>query len=80
MPDKKENQTRVFFATIDAIEEHKAVLELENKEIMNIPLAYMPDEAEEGERIKITCERNVVETEARETDAKKLLNDILHAT
>lgn len=71
---------RVFNATIDRIEEDHAVLELEGKDFLTIPLAYMPEDSEEGERIRITCEREREETESRKREAKDLLNDILHSS
>lgn len=79
MTDKSKANAHVFFGTIDAIEDTEAVVELENKEIMHMPLSCLPDETMEGECIKITCERDVKETEVRKSDAKNLLNDILHS-
>lgn len=71
---------RVFNATIDRIEEDHVVLELERKVFLTIPLGYMPEDVEEGEHIRITCEREKEETESRKRDAKDLLNDILHSS
>lgn len=79
MTGKDTASERVFFGIIDAIEDTQAVVELDNKEIMHMPLSCLPDESTEGERIKITCERDVKETETRARDAKNLLNDILHS-
>ncbi|MBI5229722.1 MAG: DUF3006 domain-containing protein [Candidatus Magasanikbacteria bacterium] len=80
MPPTGAPHRRVFNATIDRIEENHAVLELGAGETFNIPLAYMPDDATEGEQIRVTCERQTVGTEARVHEAKDLLNDILHSS
>lgn len=71
---------RTFNAIIDRIEEDHVVLELEGKELITMPLAYIPDGAEEGEQIRITCEREQAGTESRAHEAKDLLNDILHSS
>lgn len=80
MPSAEAPHKRVFNAIIDRIEENHAVLELEGKELVTIPLAYMPDGATEGEQIRVTCERERTETESRAHEAKDLLNDILHSS
>lgn len=80
MPSTEAPQKRVFNAIIDRIEENHAVLELEGKELLTMPLAYMPDGAAEGEQIRITCEREHAETESRAHEARDLLNDILHSS
>lgn len=79
MADEKTEKASIFFTTIDRIEEDRVLLELPDKEMLAIPLAYMPDEAGEGDRIKITCERAEKETFAQAREAKDILNDILHS-
>jgi len=57
---------------IDRIEEEFFVVELENKQIINVPKAIMPRNAKEGDVISI--EVDVGES----TERKKKINDLMN--
>lgn len=80
MPPESAKNKQKFFVTVDRIEEQRVVLELEKGKTFNLPLACLPDDIMEGERIRITCERELAETAIAAREAKNLLNDILHSS
>ncbi|MDF2676263.1 MAG: hypothetical protein K0Q97_556 [Bacillota bacterium] len=59
---------------IDRFEGDFAVVELQNKQMVNIPKAIIPPEAVEGDVISI--EINKEETAERKNKIKNLMNDL----
>lgn len=59
---------------IDRFEGDFAVLELQNKEMVNIPKVIIPPEAVEGDVISIEINRE--ETVKRKNNIKNLMNDL----
>jgi len=58
---------------IDRFEGEYAVVEMEDKIMVNIPKCLIP-ESQEGDIIRIEIDKN--ETELRKKDIKKLMNDL----
>lgn len=58
---------------IDRIEGEYAVIEMEDKTMINIPKCLIPD-SKEGDIIRIEIDKD--ETEKRKNDIKKLMNDL----
>jgi len=59
---------------IDRFEGNYAVVELENKIIINVPRSMLPKESKEGSVISIVVDQE--ETEKRKNNIKKLTNDL----
>lgn len=59
---------------IDRFEEEYAVVELENKDIVNIPIKILPKEVKEGDVIKILVDYE--ETAIREELIKEKFNNL----
>lgn len=59
---------------IDRIEENFAVVELEDKKMINMPIELLPSGAKEGDVLSITVDKN--ETEARRRRIEKLMGDL----
>lgn len=59
---------------IDRIEENFAVVELEDKKMINMPIELLPSGAKEGDVLSITVDKN--ETEARRRRIEKLMDDL----
>ncbi|WFA08864.1 DUF3006 domain-containing protein [Tissierella sp. Yu-01] len=55
--------------TIDRFEGEYAVVELENKEIVNIPIKALPEEAQEGDIINVSIDNEGT------TDREKRIRD-----
>lgn len=75
-----DNAKNIVSGVIDRIEEDQAVIELEGRDVLNIPCVYMPDGIAEGDVLKITFEHVLKEKTELEHNAKELLNDILGAS
>lgn len=60
-------------ATIDRFEGDYAVVEMEDKTMVNTPKCLIP-ESQEGDIIRIEIDKD--ETERRKKDIKKLMNDL----
>lgn len=60
---------------IDRFEEEFAVVELENKEMVNLPRSIFPIEAKEGDIIKIIIDEE--ETEIRRLRIQEKFNSLL---
>ncbi len=59
---------------IDRIEENFAVVELEDKNMINMPIELLPSGAKEGDVLSIVIDKN--ETEARRRRIEKLMDDL----
>lgn len=66
-----------FSVVIDRFEGEKAILKLEDGQTLIIPIDYLPEEATEGSIISLSFGQPAEETEARQAQAKALLNEIL---
>ncbi|MEI7792734.1 MAG: DUF3006 domain-containing protein [Candidatus Berkelbacteria bacterium] len=64
-------------ATLDRIEEDKAVLQIKDGGDFVIDKKYLPKEAKEGEIVVVTFATNQAETDRREKKAREILNEIL---
>jgi hypothetical protein len=64
-------------ATVDRFEEDKAVLILQDGQTLIIDRKYLADNIKEGAIVYLTISLNSVKTETQETEAKKLLQEIL---
>jgi len=60
--------------TIDRFEADFAVVELENKQFVNIPRSAIPSKAKEGDIISVEVDQE--ETKAQEKNIKKLMDDV----
>jgi len=60
--------------TIDRFEDKYAVVELENKQFVDIPRSAIPSEAKEGDIIVVSVDKSG--TEKRRKEVRKLENDI----
>lgn len=64
-------------AVIDRFEEKKAVLKFSDGQTLIVPIEYLPNDAGEGDAIKIKFGADVNETDKRAQQAKDMLNEIL---
>jgi hypothetical protein len=60
--------------TIDRFEGEYAVVELPNRETLNMPKQLVPAEAKEGEILKIEIDRS--EVAERKREIKNLINEV----
>lgn len=60
--------------TIDRIEEYHAVVELETREFVNLPIVLVPSGAKEGDVLQIEINRSA--TEDRRKQVKDLMNKV----
>jgi hypothetical protein len=75
---KKSSDTKTFELVIDRFEGEKAVLFLEEEEIV-VPKKILPHESKEGDSIIATFKTEETSRGEREKKAKELLNEILRA-
>lgn len=59
---------------IDKIEENFTIVELEDKNMINMPIELLPSGAKEGDVLSIVIDKN--ETEARRRRIEKLMDDL----
>ncbi len=64
-------------ATVDRVEEDKAVLILEDGQKLIIPLKYLADNIKESDVVYLNISLNPAETEFKQKQAKDLLQEIL---
>ncbi len=64
-------------AVIDRFEEKKAVLKFSDGQTLIVLIEYLPDDAGEGDAIKIKFGNDADTTDKRTQQAKDLLNEIL---
>jgi hypothetical protein len=60
--------------TIDRFEGDFAVVELENRQFVNIPRSAIPSKAKEGDILSIEVDKK--ETKAQQKNIKKLMDDV----
>ena len=71
------NSMKELSAVIDRFEEKKAVLKFSDGQTLIVPIEYLPDDAGEGDAIKIKFGNDVDTTDKRAQQAKDMLNEIL---
>lgn len=64
-------------ATIDRLEEDKAVLKFADGQTLTVALEFLPDEAGEGDVLSLSWGSDNVATENKEAMAKAMLNELL---
>lgn len=62
---------------IDRFEGEKAVLKLEDGQTLIVPIEFLPEEASEGDVLRLSFGNDREEKEKKENLAKSLLNEML---
>ena len=71
------DKRKFVLATVDRIENKKAVLKLDDGQSLDWPMEKLPADASEGSQVKLVLFSNKTEEEEREEMAKAVLNKIL---
>lgn len=67
----------IMSAVIDRLEGKKAVLKFPDGQTLIVLIEYLPDDAGEGDAIKIKFGNDIDTTDKRAQQAKDMLNEIL---
>lgn len=75
--DEIKDKRKYVIATVDRIEDKKAVLKLDDGQSLDWPIDKLPSDVSEGSAVKLVVFSDKMEEEEREEVAKSVLNEIL---